>query len=75
MLLMATHPALLSRNLIGRLSGGIAPSCPMDSAAKQHLNARRLQMSQNSGKLRKVIKLRKILLIKLVSDYFSENLR
>ena len=33
---MATHPALLSRNAIGWSSGRIAPSCPMDSAAKQN---------------------------------------
>ena len=35
-LLMATHPALLSRNLIGWLSGRTAASCPMNSAAKQN---------------------------------------
>ena len=35
-LLMATHPALLSRNLIGGSSGRIAPSCAMDSAAQQN---------------------------------------
>ena len=33
---MPTHPALLSRNLIGWSSGRIAPSCPMNSAAKQN---------------------------------------
>ena len=33
---MATFPALLSRNLIDWSSGRIAPSCPMDSAAKQN---------------------------------------
>ena len=32
---MATHPSLLSRNLIGWSSGRMAQSCPMDSTAKQ----------------------------------------
>ena len=33
---MATYPALLSRNVIGWSLGRIAPSCSMDSAAKQN---------------------------------------
>ena len=32
---MTTRPALLSHNLIGWSSGRIAPSCPMDQAARQ----------------------------------------
>ena len=38
-------------------------------------NAYLTKLSQILGKLRKVIKLGKILLIRLVSDYFSENSR
>ena len=72
---MATHPALLSRNLIGWSSGRKAPSCPKDSAAKRNWNRMFDKISQILGKLRKVIKLGKMLSVKLVSDYFSENSR
>ena len=47
---MATHPALLSRNLIGWPSGRIAPSCQMDSAAKQNWNRMFNKIVSNSRK-------------------------
>ena len=72
---MATHPTMLSRNLIGWSSRRKAPSCPKDSAAKQNWNRMFDKISQILGKLRKAIKLRKMLSIKLVSGHFSENSR
>ena len=68
---MAILPALLSRNLTGWSSGRIAPSCPMDWAARQNWK----NCLKILGKLRKVIKLGKTLLIKLVSYYLSGSSR
>ena len=52
---MSTHPALLSRNLIGWSSGRIRPSCPMDSGAKQNWKRTSTKIvskfSENFGKL------------------------
>ena len=83
---MAAHPALLSRNLTGWSSGRIAPSFQKDSAAKQNWKCMLVEIVYRfSGKLQKVMKLGKMLLIKLVSYYlldprwvlgqFPENLK
>ena len=53
----------------------MAPSCPMDSAAKQNRKLALTKILKILGKLRKVIKLGEKILIKLVNDYFSGNSR
>ena len=69
----ATHPALLSRNLIGWSSGRIAPSCLMNSGAKQsRYKARWPKLSQNSRKTSESYKTRENAFHK---TYFSEYSR
>ena len=72
---MTTHPALLCRSLIGWSSGRIAPSSPMDSAAKQNWNRMFNKIVSNSRKTSESYKTQEMLSIKLVSGYFSENYR
>ena len=73
---MATHPSLLSRSLIGWSSGRIAPSCPIDSAAKQSWKRRLTKIvSKCSENFKKAIKLGKMHLIKFVSNYSGANSR
>ena len=72
---MNTHPALLSHNLISQIIGQDSAILPDGFNCLAKL---KICIDQNClkilKKLRKVMKIEKMLLIKPVSDYFSEIL-
>ena len=70
---MTTHPPLPSRNLIGWLSGRIAPSCPLDSAAKQNWKRTLTKLSQNSRKTSESYKTRERTFDKTRERFFFGN--